>query len=244
VVSTDPEVVVMSANVFRSLVGVVVIAVIGVALWIITADDAASGERSDAFVLIEYDPTGEPIPAEEQVATGTAELTRSEEEITVFTEIEGLIEGGVYTFWIVAVQGEGEFPQDIFVNDGVGVIADGDGKASATMRSKLGDRSIEGFYVEGVGDVVFSDLLDPMGAVVRVELVYHGHSDDAGDDLDAWMSDFWTGDPQWCADPLGTLGTGSVPTHPYCGGFWAATFGPPDSEVEIEGPTRAGTSTE
>jgi hypothetical protein len=184
-----------------------------------------------APMLREFADTGEAIPLEEQPDVGEVALDRSADGLTAEIEMDGLLPGGVYTFWFVVKQGEDpQFPNDIFVNDGIGMVAGDDGAASLTMRSSTGDPSIPGFYVEELGGVAeFDQLTDPENADVRVEVVYHGQADVAGDDIDVWLSDFWTGDPEVCANPLGTLGTGAVPDHPYCAGYWAASFGSRES---------------
>jgi hypothetical protein len=208
----------MSSRVFRMVmagIGVVVAVVVGLVAWSIASDDDAA---ETAPMLLEYDADGELFAAADQLEVGSAELTRDENGLTADAEMSGLRPGGAYTFWLVVYQGEREFPGDIFVNHGQGVVAD------------AGEASITGFYVDDLGgDAEFSPLVDPMNGRVRVEVVYHGQAEDAGDDLDAWLADFWTGDPKVCANPLGTVGTGAIPTHPYCAGYWASTFEPDPS---------------
>lgn len=207
--------------------GAVIIVAVAVGFVALRGEDDAEV----APMLREFAETGEAIPFEEQPEAGEVTLERSADGLTADIEMDGLEPGGVYTFWLVAKQGEDpKFPEDIFVNDGIGLVASDDGTASLTMRSSTGDQSIPGFYVEELGGAAeFDDLTDPENADVRVEVVYHGQADVAGDDLDVWLSDFWSGDPDVCANPLGTLGTGAVPDHPYCAGYWAASFGSRES---------------
>ena len=44
--------------------------------------------------------------------------------------------------------------------------------------------------------------LDPVTAVVHVEIAYHGQEEDAGGNIGKWRSDFWTG----TACPTGASG--------------------------------------
>ena len=220
----------MSSRAFRMIIaglGVVVALVVGVLVWSWASDD---DDTETAPILLEYDRAGAPIPADDQIEVGEAELVRSEDGVTTKAEMGELQPDGAYTFWLVVYQGEREFPHDIFVNHGQGVVADAEGRAESVMSADLGEESITGFYHDGLGgEAEFAPLFDPMNGRVRVEIVYHGQAEDAGDDLDAWLADFWTGDPDVCADPLGTVGTGAVPEHPYCAGYWAATFEPDPS---------------
>jgi hypothetical protein len=230
----------MSARMFRTMmIGLALVGVvIAVVLWrAVTSSD----EVEAAPMLVEYGEAGSPIPFEEQPSVGRVELKRSADGLETRTEMSGLQPNGVYTFWIVVYQGDGEFPSDLFVNEGRGVVAGQDGTAEVTMNSDTGDTSITGFYVDGVGDIVFDTLHDPLNGRVRLEVVYHGQSEGVSGGVNDWLADFWTGDPNVCANPLGTLGTGAVPEHPYCAGFWAATFDGGDA-ARPDGPSRAPTS--
>jgi hypothetical protein len=221
----------MNSQAVRALVaGIVAIVLVVVLVVILTNDDDSDGESAPdgseaAPMLVEYDPDGQPIPLDDQVSAGEASLTRTPTGLTTTAHVTGLIPDGVYTFWMVAYYDGGlEFPNDRTTNLGQGVVADENGEASSEMRMDVGEAGIRGFYVEAIGEeAVFPDLLNA-DSLVRVEVVYHGQADVAGDELDAWMADFWTGDPTVCANPLGTTGTGDVAEHPYCAGYWAATF--------------------
>ncbi|NNE13277.1 MAG: hypothetical protein HKN41_13635 [Ilumatobacter sp.] len=221
----------MSARAFRTMMAVLAVAAAIIVGLVVASVGGGDEETEAAPILREYDRHGVEIPFEDQIEVGETELIRTEDALTTTSEMGDLVPNGAYTFWLVVYQGDREFPTDIFVNHGVGVVADAEGRAEAVMRSAVGDASISGFYVEDLGETAqFSPLVDPMNGRVRVEVVYHGQADVAGDDLDAWLADFWTGDPDVCADPLGTLGTGAVPEHPYCAGYWAATFEPDDAQ--------------
>ncbi len=231
----------MSAKMFRLLVIAMVAAAVvmgGMLLRLLASDDGTE----HAAILVEFDETGSPIPEEEQPSVGDVELTRSDQGIDARVTMRDLVPGGVYTFWFVVPQGDRVFPGDVFVNEGRGVVADETGTVEVTMRSEKGDEPITGYFVEDMGDIVFDSLHDPMTALVRVEVIYHGQAAQAGDSLDNWLADFWTGDPTVCANPLGSLGTGNVPTHPYCPGHWAATFAVDGDAGLPDAPTRAPTT--
>jgi hypothetical protein len=185
------------------------------------ADDASahSHRRSTeiAPVVQEWDTDGTAI--EQPPTVGTARLLRRASGLTAAAEITGLQPGGVYTFWWVVVQEDGTFPDDIFVASGDGTIAGRNGRATARMSASLGQASIMGFIPDGVNEITFAPLTDPLGAVVRIEIAYHGQAVDAGGDLLVWLGDFWTGD----ACPPDTPNPN--PAQPHCPVYYAATFG-------------------
>ncbi len=230
----------MNRQKFRAIMAGLVLVGAGLVFALVQVLD--SGEDTEhADMLVEFDDTGAPIPEEEQPSVGDVELRRTADDLSTRVEMHDLRPGGVYTFWFVVHQAEAVFPDDVFVNDGVGAVAGPDGTVEVTMSSQVGDTSITGFYVEGNGIIVFDSLHDALTSQVRVEVVYHGQADVAGVDLDAWMADYWTGDPDVCANPIGSLGSGDVPTHPYCPGYWAATF-PSDVIDDLQVPSRAPTT--
>ncbi len=124
---------------------------------------------------------------------GTSLLVRHPDRLWAAVHARGLEPGGVYTFWWVAVQGEGAFPDDVFVAHGAGVVANRAGRATAVMRAELGQPGITGFSPAPGVDVGFDELRDPMGALVRVEVAYHGQVEDAGKDRATWLRDFRSG---------------------------------------------------
>jgi hypothetical protein len=107
--------------------------------------------------------------------------------------VEGLPMGGVFTFWWVVRQGDpANAPFDWFVANGGGAVIAENGRATVHMSANIGQTAIEGmpFLPPGTG---FSPLTDPHGAVVRVEIAYHGQVAEAGGNVEAWLADFWTG---------------------------------------------------
>ena len=80
------------------------------------SDDDSSAE-TESIVRI-FDADGNSVADGEVM--GTSELTRHDDKLEDTTEISGLIEGGVYTFWWVAIPADGAFPDDAFVAHGRG----------------------------------------------------------------------------------------------------------------------------
>ncbi|HSF86301.1 MAG TPA: hypothetical protein VLG28_11695 [Acidimicrobiia bacterium] len=198
------------------------IALVVVALTALTAapaiaDEADGPVRQRAAVVQEHNVDG--TPNEELPEVGVARLTRRSGGLRAKAQVEGLIPGGVYTFWWVVVQEDGTFPDDIFVASGDGAVVGPNGRAVAYMSAKAGDASITGFAPDGVNELTFSDLNDTMGSLVRIEIAYHGQVEDAGDDLGTWLEDFWTGSgcPPDTPNPN--------PAQPHCPVWYAATFG-------------------
>jgi len=147
---------------------------------------------------------------------GWSQLKRDADDLKAVVHADGLKPGGVFTFWWVVVQGP-SFPDDIFVAHGAGAIIGQNGKATVHMSAEKGDPSIVG--LPALGGALFGDLVDPENALVRVEVAYHGQVEDAGDDLDQWLSDFWSGSvcPQEGLNPAG---------QPHCPVYFAATHVP------------------
>lgn len=214
----------------------VVAIVVVVVVWV--TGSSPDDLTSTAPIMVEHDQRGDPVPAEEQTSIGSTELKRDSDGLEASVQVEGLTPGGVYTFWMAVVQGEGVFPDDIFAIEGPGVVVGEDGKAEASLSARSGDSGFEGFYVEytgegsrdGTGDIFFDSLHDPEGSLVRIEIAYHGQVDDAGDDLDLWMSDFFSGADGVCPNPRGTLGTGAISGQAYCPVYFASVHVAPGSE--------------
>lgn len=180
------------------------------------ADDDQTGRRaqlSRAAIIQEWNVDGS---AADGQRLGGSILLRRDRGLDALAWMRGLEPGGVYTFWWVVVQGDGTFPNDIFVASGDGVIADRRGRALARMRARTGDPGIDGFRPDGVNEVPFADLVDPMNAIVRIEVAYHGQAADAGSELGTWLGDFWTGTacPPDTPNPIG---------QPHCPVYYAAT---------------------
>lgn len=165
-----------------------------------------------------FEPDGTPSDPAEPL--GSSKLIRRDTGLKTTAHVEGLIPGGVYTFWWVVIQ-EGGFPTDAFVANGGGTVVGANGKATVRMNADLGQPSITGFKPDGINELPFAPLHDPMGATVRVEIAYHGQTDDAGDDLDLWLSDFWTGTA--CPDPGDVNAVG----QPHCPVYIAAQHDAP-----------------
>jgi hypothetical protein len=145
---------------------------------------------------------------------GWSQLKRDDDNLKAVVHANGLKPGGVFTFWWVVVQDDATFPDDIFVARGAGAVIGQNGKATVHMSVQRGDPSIVG--LPALGGALFGDLVDPENALVRVEVAYHGQVEDAGNDLDQWLSDFWTGSvcPQGGVNAAG---------QPHCPVYFAAT---------------------
>lgn len=178
--------------------------------------DAGGGQRDREPVVREFNEDGTGAAGEEVV--GRSVLRRGAEGLHAKVKMRGLEPGGVYTFWWVVPQGNGVFPDDIFVARGAGVVVGRSGRAKVEMQAEIGDEGITGFPV--LGGALFASLVDPEGALVRVEVAYHGQVDNAGEDLEAWLSDFWTG----AACPPATPNPN--PMQPHCPVWFASTHMP------------------
>ena len=164
----------------------------------------------------EWNNDGTPAPGDERI--GRSQLVRSERGLRAHLHVSGLEPGGVYTFWWVVIQDDGDFPGDIYVQQGAGRVVGRHGRTRVFMQARTGDDGIVGFPpLEGA---LFGSLHDPLGSTVRVEIAYHGQAADAGDDLDAWLSDFWTGS----ACPPETPNPN--PAQPHCPVYFASTHTP------------------
>ena len=181
--------------------------------------DVSDQTASDAELVVEFagasDFTDATVVGDE---LGLSQLIRSRDDLKAVVHANGLKPGGVFTFWWVVVQDDGTFPDDIFVAHGDSAIIGQDGKATVNMSAEKGDPSIVG--LPALAGALFGDLVDPENSLVRVEVAYHGQVEDAGDDLDQWMSDFWSGSvcPQEGVNPA---------DQPHCPVYFAATHVPP-----------------
>ena len=169
-----------------------------------------------APVLREYLDNGTPAPEPlEQV--GTSRLVRGPDGLEAQVRVTRLKPGGVYTFWWVVAQHDGTFPDDIFVALGAGAVVGASGRVAIRMNASLDEASIAGFEPAPGVVLEFDELHDPLDALVRVEIAYHGQAADAGDELHTWLSDFWTG----AACPPETPNPN--PAQPHCPVWFAAT---------------------
>lgn len=178
----------------------------------------APGQRhsmSFSPIVQEWDDDGTAIPDPPKV--GWSVLLRRNQRLNALAHVRGLKPGGVYTFWWIVVQGDGTFPDDIFVAGGASKIVGERGRATVRMAARLNQPSITGFMPDGVNEIQFAPLLDTHNSIVRLEIAYHGQAEDAGEYLDAWLSDFWTG----TACPPDTPNPN--PAQPHCPVYFAAT---------------------
>lgn len=128
------------------------------------------------------------------VDRGKSVLVRSKNRMTAYTYVTGLVPKGVYTYWWVVIPAGGEFPGDAYVAGRGGTVVSSNGKAFVRMSAKRGDKSIRDFLGDGTSAPFAKKLnTDLRTAEVHVEFAYHGQVGDAGDALDSWMSNFWTG---------------------------------------------------
>ena len=183
---------------------------------LVAPSEAVGRETDRQPVVREFNEDGTPAPGDEVI--GRSVLRRDAHGLRANVSVRGLRPGGVYTFWWVVIQDDGDFPDDIFVANGAGAVVGRNGAARVSMRARLGDPGIEGF--PPLGGASFGSLTDTVGSIVRVEIAYHGQAADAGDDLGTWLSDFWTGAgcPPETPNPN--------PEQPHCPVWYAATHLP------------------
>lgn len=178
---------------------------------------AASESGVDSQPLVEHYELDGSVSGQ---TIGRSDLIRRSDGLKASVQATSLIPGGVYTFWWVIIPTGGVFPDDTFVALGNSAIAGPNGKATVHMRAAAGQSSISGFLF------AFQDLdFDLATAEVRVEIAYHGLAEDAGSDLEHWMSDFWTGAacPQaFGLNPGGTSGDLNAAGQPFCPVFIAS----------------------
>jgi len=156
-----------------------------------TALGATGSGVGEAPVIQIFDDAGNALGAPHEVV-GVSRLIRRDDGLKATAKISGLIPGGVYTFWWVAIPEGGAFPLDAFVARGGGKVVGLNGNATVRMKAEYGQASIKGF----VDDTSFPFqplTFDLAEAEVHVEIAYHGQASQAGDELDQWLSDFWTG---------------------------------------------------
>ena len=164
---------------------------------------------------------------------GFTNLVRKTSGISGTTHVQGLMPGGVYTFWMVAID-PSFFPAEadlslIYVDRGNARVVGQNGRATVHWSAPAGDASI----VPPPGPI-FDDALEDIGdRVVRIEIAYHGQADDAPDQaaIDQWLSDFWSGDPTVCPDPPFSPGNVVPPgpqgtMQPHCPVNFASTHAP------------------
>lgn len=151
---------------------------------------------------------------------GWTRLVRTAEGIEATALILGLKPGGVYTFWWTSPndfdnEGNPIIPSGLFAASGAATVIGQSGMAFVRMSAEVGQKSIVG--LPALDDALFSELKDPLTAIIRIEVAYHGQAEDADGDLETWMSDFWTGTA--CPE-AGGLNFGG---QPFCPVYLAAT---------------------
>lgn len=195
----------------------IVTAIAALSLMLVTVASANGNGEDRADVVREWNVDGSAAPETEII--GWSSLIRRESGLNATVQVEGLIPGGVYTFWwIVPHSLPPTIPNDVFVAGGASTVVGSNGKATVHMRAETGQAGILGFPpLEGA---LWHDLTDPLSALVRVEIAYHGQVEDAGADLATWEADFWTGSacPPETANPN--------PAQPHCPVYFAATHLP------------------
>ncbi len=186
-------------------------------LTLTTPVDAGGNGSARADVVREFNEDGSTADGTEVI--GWSNLVRRDSGLKATVHVEGLIPGGVYTFWWVVPHSlPPAIPDDVFVARGASAIVGANGTATVRMRAQTGDAGILGF--PPLGGALWHDLTDPMDSVVRVEIAYHGQVGDAGADLALWESNFWTGSA--CPPDL----PNPNPEQPHCPVYFAATHLP------------------
>ena len=170
------------------------------------------GDRAD--IVREFNVDGTAAPGTEVIGSST--LTRSASGLKATVNAEGLMPDGVYTFWWVVPHSlPPTVPDDVFAARGGSAVVGADGKATVEMTADTGQAGILGF--PPLAGALWHDLTDPLNSLVRVEMAYHGQVGDAGADLAAWESDFWTG----AACPPTTPNPNAA--QPHCPVYFAST---------------------
>ncbi|NND01882.1 MAG: hypothetical protein HKN91_03770 [Acidimicrobiia bacterium] len=147
---------------------------------------AVSNQGADDQPIVRiFDSAGNATDGNEVL--GNSELARSDNGLEATANVSGLTEGGIYTFWWVAIPAGGVFPDDAFVAGAGGEVVGESGEATANMTAESGQPSIDGFLIP------FQPLdFDLATAEVHVEIAYHGLAADTAD-VNKALSDFWTG---------------------------------------------------
>ncbi len=196
--------------------------ILAVVMTVATAGVAAAADKSTTgrvdFQPIVQEWNSDGTPNADQPTVGWSLLRRTPDGLKAMARVAGLEPGGVYTFWWVVVQRDGAFPSDIFLAYGASAVANDQGRANARMSATLGQPGIEGFIPDGINEIPFASLDEPLTATVRIEIAYHGQADEAGDgELAQWMSDFWTGSACPPATP------NPNPNQPHCPIYYSST---------------------
>ncbi len=182
----------------RRLIYVLAAVLALLAMSVSPADAKAKGAEKQPVVQEWEFATGDPIADGDSI--GWTNLLRKSDRISGTTHVSGLITGGVYTFWIIAISPNftGGNLDEIFVARGGSAIVGHNGKATVHWSATEGQSSIDTSAVSGPA---FDDALDNIDErIVRIEIAYHGQEDNGYEA--SWEENFWDGDfENVCADP-------------------------------------------
>jgi hypothetical protein len=187
-----------------------------------TTTDAETQSQVDWAPVVQ-EQSFDDAPDARRENVGWSRLVRTEDGLRATVSVRGLEPGGVYTFWWVSPyefdsEGNPVIPSGVFVARGAGTVIGRSGAATISMQARTGQAGITG--LPALGGALWHDMMDPMTSIVRVEIAYHGQAADAGNDLDTWLSDFWTGTA--CPEN----GTTNAAGQPHCPVYIAATHAP------------------
>ena len=213
------------------IIAIVAVVVVAIAAIVIVNSSSADVETLDVIQI--FDSSGNPVSS--TTSFGSVDLTRRDDGLDATTTVTGLTPDGVYTYWWVVGTAGFALP-DAYVASAGGEVIGSSGEATATMSVDVGDSGILGFLdaLATNGPPTTTDPfhstfdLDPATAEVHIEIAYHGQASDAGSDLNAWLSDFWTGTacPEGDSghNPGGTPGAEFNPGQPHCPVSYVAVF--------------------
>jgi hypothetical protein len=216
------------------IIAIIAVVVVAIAAIVIINRSSADVETLDVIQI--FDSSGNPVSSSSSF--GSVDLTRRDDGLDATTTVSGLTPDGVYTFWWV-VGAAGFALPDAYVASAGGEVIGSSGEATVTMSVDVGDSGILGFLdalaenAPPASTAPFHDTfdLDPATAEAHIEIAYHGQASDAGGDVNAWLSDFWTGtacpEGESGHNPGGTTGDHLVesnPAQPHCPVSYVAVF--------------------
>lgn len=134
--------------------------------------------------------------------TGWSQLHRSERGLRATVHTSDLEPGGAYTIWWVVLDLSQNPPEILYVDHLAGFVAGRNGKHTVHASTAVGDLGIDISEPLGMpgpinvgGDLTADEVAN---GYVEYHVVYHGQADGAGDELDLWLSNFWSGDDDVC----------------------------------------------
>jgi hypothetical protein len=216
------------------MIAIAVVVVVAIAAFVIINSSSADVETLDVIQI--FDSSGNAVSS--PASFGSVDLTRRDDGLDATTTVTGLTPEGVYTFWWVVGEAGFALP-DAYVGSTGGEVIGSSGETTVTMSVDVGDAGILGFLdaLATNSPPVSTDPfrstfdLDPATAEVHIEIAYHGQTGEAGSDLDAWLSDFWTGtacpEGESGHNPGGTTGDKLVEYNagqPHCPVSYVAVF--------------------